>query len=482
MTPPVLAMRGMVKRFGGATAVADVDLIVRAGSVHAILGENGAGKTTLLRMAFGIVRPDSGTILVDGAPVALRSAADAIARGIGMVHQHFSHVPAMTVLENAAMGGTGRFDPRRTAAMLRATAADAGFDLDPFAPVGDLSVADQQRLEIAKALFRGARLLIMDEPTAVLGPADAAELMRWIRGFAARGGAVVLITHTLRDALGAADEITVLRLGRAALHTPAGNATVQSLTVAMLGDVAPPADASDTVPHPTTTHEARVTVQASGMTYEDASGVARVRDASFALREGDIVGVAGVDRSGVRELLALLAGRLPPTTGLLTIPDGVAFIPADRHGDALILDFTIVENVALTELQDSPGRMPWDALHSAARSIVATFDVRGASSRARVRSLSGGNQQKLVLGRALARRPEVMVADNPTRGLDVGAAASIRDRLRYAAARGATIVVHSPDLDELAALATRMLVVHGGRVIETPVDRTAAGAAMLGSG
>jgi ABC-type uncharacterized transport system ATPase subunit len=472
-----LTLDRITKRFGSATALDDVTFTLRRGSIHALLGENGAGKTTLMRVAFGLLRPDAGTIFVDGATVTMRSPADAILRGIGMVQQHYSTVPAMTVAENIALGGRGRFDATIVAASVAALSARVGLPLDPNAVANTLSVAEQQRLEIVKSLAHSARTLILDEPSAVLAPAESRALLRWLREFADGGAAIVLITHRLGEALEIADDITVLRHGRVVLQTPARAATAASLADAMLGgtlgqpgsDRRPPPAVSDVV------------ARATDVAYKDDAGIVRLQRTSFELRSGEVVGVAGVDGSGHRELLLALAGRLAPSEGTLTVPERPAFVPEDRHQEALVLDFTVTENLALRHTRDGPATMPWRALAQAAAHTIREFDIRGASPSTPVAQLSGGNQQKLVLGRELIGNPRLVVAINPTRGLDIRAAAAVRSRLRAASEAGAAVVVYSTDLDELLGLASRLLVVHAGTVVETPLDRTLAGAAMLGA-
>ncbi len=491
--PEILALDGIVKRFGAAVALDGASLAVRRGTLHAVLGENGAGKTTLMRIAFGMLQPDAGTIRLDGAARRLASPADAIAAGVGMVHQHFTVVPAMTVAENVALGGRGRYDARAAADRVREVGARAGLALDPHARAGDLSVAGQQRLEIVKALARDARLLILDEPAAVLGPAEARELLTWLRGYVDGGATAVLITHKLRDALAFADDVTVLRRGRTVAAAPAAATHETALTRHMLGaaDGTDDAALATVGAGPATHHDAApaagpVRVAARDLRYDDARGVARVRDATFELRAGELVGVVGVEGSGQRELLRLLAGRLAPTAGTLTRPARVGFVPEDRHRDALLLDGSLVENVALRGAGARRGLVPWTALGRRASALLDRFDVRAGPAGAALpaRALSGGNQQKLVVARELAGDetgvPDLVVAENPTRGLDVRATAAVLARLREARAAGAAVIVYSSDLDEVLALADRVLVVYDGHVRPAPPEREAVGRAMLG--
>ena len=513
-----LALRDVVKRFGPAVALDGASLTVPTRTLHAVLGENGAGKTTLMRAAFGLVRPDGGEVRVLGRARRFATPAEAIAAGVGMVHQHFTLVPAMTVAENVALGGRGRFDPAAAAARVRAVGEATGLRLDPAAVVGTLPVAAQQRLEIVKALARAARVLILDEPGAVLSPDEAEELLGWLRRWVDAGGTAVLVTHKLRDALRHADAVTVLRHGRTVLARPvrdaAGALTEADLAAAMLGEAAAEgrADAAgepalaqapdaggDAVGRAVSATpgarrpaaERPVVVRAAGVGAVDPRGVPRVRDATFALRAGELAGVAAVEGSGQHELLRLLAGRLAPTSGVLERPARVAFIPEDRHRDALLVDAPLAENLALAGAGARRGRVPWARLRARTAELAVAFDVRGGGPMTPAGALSGGNQQKFVVARELAGaeqlsgasagdEPSLVVAENPTRGLDIRAAAAVRDRLRAARDAGATVVVYSSDLDEVLALAERVLVMHDGRVYDAPPERAAVGRLMLG--
>jgi simple sugar transport system ATP-binding protein len=479
-----LSMRDITKRYGSTQALAEASLDVRAGTVHALLGENGAGKTTLMRIAFGLERADGGTIRVGGEAVRFGRAADAIARGIGMVHQHFTLVPAMTVAENVALGGRGLLDLQQLGDRLRELSETTGFALEPHARVETLSVAAQQRVEIAKALLRRARLLVLDEPTAVLAPAESAELLRWLRRFADAGNAVVLITHKLREALSVADEVTVLRRGRTIATMPGHTATRASLASAMIGtDVS--WNEQDASAAPPARPPGDVVFHAEHLGLRDAGGVIRIRDASFSVRAGEIVGVAAVEGSGQQALLRALAGRLPVDAGTLRRPESVGFVPEDRHRDAVLLERTLVENVALRGAGVRRGLLDWRAIAARTRELLRAFDVRAAGAAISMRTLSGGNQQRLVLARELAladgQSGQGIVVENPTRGLDVRSTADVLERLRAARAAGAAIVLYSSDLDEVLALASRVLVVFGGIVREVAPDREVVGRAMLGA-
>ena len=483
-----LALQGVDKRFGSTQALAAASLQVRPGTVHALLGENGAGKSTLMRIAYGLAHPDAGTISMHGTTVRFAGPADAIGRGIGMVHQHFTLVPVMTVAENVALGGHGMLDLSRVIRRLHELSQRTGFALDAGARVESLSVAAQQRVEIAKALVRDARLLVLDEPTAVLPPSEGAELLRWLRAFADQGNAVVLITHKLPEAMRVADDVTVLRRGRTVLATPRAETSIGTLTEAMLG-----ATHGETMEQQRpTSAAARGTVDSRGaavfraerITVADAHGVVRVREASFVVVAGEIVGVAGVEGAGHRELLRALAGRLPVASGTLRRPLAVGFVPEDRHRDAVLLERPLTENVALRGAGTRRGVMDWRGVEARTRTLMRAFDVRGAGTRAPMRTLSGGNQQKLVLARELSAdgvaHDRAIVAENPTRGLDVRATAGVHARLRAARDEGAAVVLYSSDIDEVLHLADQMLVVYGGVVRAAPVDRERVGRLMLG--
>jgi simple sugar transport system ATP-binding protein len=474
--PAALELRRITKRFGATVAVDDVSLTVEAGRVHALLGENGAGKTTLMRVAFGLTRADHGKIVVDGNPARIRSAADAIAAGIGMVHQHFTNVPAMTVAENVALGHRGRFDARAAAHRVRQIGERTGLVLDPSARVAELSVAAQQRLEIVKALGRDARLLILDEPTAVLAPADASALLRWLRGFADEGHSVVLITHKLHEALSVADDVTVLRHGRAVLNAPAADVDAGTLAAALLGE-APSTTASEA---DAGAAMGEVIAALEGVDATDSTGLTKLHAASLVVRAGEIVGIAAIEGAGQHELLRLLARRAAPKRGAVSVPANVAFVPEDRHRDALVLDFSPVENLALRGAGARRGIVRWKRLAAHAVGLISDFDVRGGRVDRPVSALSGGNQQKFVLARELDGDPKLVVAENPTRGLDIRATAEVHDRLRAAARAGAGVVVYSSDLDEVLAIATRVVVVQGASVRDVERDREAVGRAMLG--
>ena len=477
--PAMLSLEHIAKRFGRVEALTDASLAVRPGTVHALLGENGAGKTTLMRIAFGELRPGAGSIRIGERPVELASSASALERGLGMVHQHFTAVPAMTVAENVALasGAHGRYQPAKARERVAELAREVGLSLDPDALAGELSVGIQQRLEIVKALARGARVLILDEPTAVLAPAEAEELLAMLRRFAARGNSAVLITHKLREALSVADDVTVLRHGRTTLSAPRSEVDSAILATAMIGrgePQAPPRRAAAAAPD-------SVVIDARDLVVTDARGVKRVKGATLRVHAGEIVGVAGVEGAGQHELLRALAGRLAPTGGLLRAPERIGFVPEDRQRDALVLDFTLSENVALAGSGSARGRMHWPAIDRRTEELLARYGIVAPGARAPAASLSGGNQQKLVLARELDGAPLALVAENPTRGLDIAATAALQRHLIEARDAGMAVVVYSSDLDEVLALADRLYVMYEGRSREVALDRAVAGRAMLGA-
>lgn len=472
---PSLRLERIAKSFGPTRALDGAELLVRSGTVHAVLGENGAGKTTLMRVAFGLLQPDAGRILLDDREVRFDSPARAIDAGIGMVHQHFTNIPAMTVAENIALGGHGRYSRAQAAADVRSISRETQLPLDPDARVESLGVGAQQRLEILKALARRARLLILDEPTAVLAPAAAKDLLSWLRSFADGGGSVILITHKLSEALSIADEVTVLRYGATVFSSPARDATTHRLAGAMLGA---PSGTSDVNEAPAATGE--IVLRLSSITVADVHGVERVFDASLEARQHEIVGIAALEDSGHQLLLRAIAGRVTPVRGMLERRGVPALIAEDRHREGLILGFSLTENVALKGAGHRRGRIDWRERREGTQRLIREFDVRAPSADVAASALSGGNQQKVVLARELSDRPAVIVAENPTRGLDIRATAAVHARLRAAAAAGAAVIVYSSDLDEVLALATRVVAVHAGRLLEVPNDREAVGRAMLG--
>lgn len=471
MSQPALELRNISKRFGSVVALESASIAVKAGSIHALLGENGAGKTTLMRIAFGMVQRDSGSISLGGVPARIGSPADAIAAGIGMVHQQFSLIPAMTVAENVALGGHGRFRPDEVAGRIVTIGNTTGLTLDPSSTVADLSSAEKQKLEILRAFAHEARVLILDEPTAVLTPLDTGELFDQLRTFASSGGSVVLITHKLHDALAHADEVTVLRRGKVALASAMADIDRAALTEAMLG----------------------FTPNATVVTHSQSHGhvVAACHDVvlagtrnlrstplTFEVQAGEILGVAALD-GGASGLLRTVAGRLAPVSGTVTVPARIGFVPENRLDDALVPEFSLTENFALRGASEREGILQWDKLEEEAGEVIRDFDVRAEGPTLRAAALSGGNQQRFVLGRELHDEPSLLVLENPTQGLDVNAMSAIHDRIRAAAANGKAVLFYSSDLDELAEISDRVLVAGDSGIIFSEPDRESIGNLLL---
>ena len=481
--PAALELEGISKRFAGVQALREAAFRLGAGSVHALLGENGAGKTTLMRIAYGLLRPDAGTIRVGGTPRQFATPRDALAAGVGMVQQHFSLVPAMTVAENIALGRSGAYDADAARERVRQLTATTGLIAEPDAIVGELPVSAQQRVEILKALSRDVRILILDEPTAVLAPMDAMALLRWARGFASSDRAVVLITHKLHDALAIADDVTVLRQGNVVLTARAASLDAHAIALAMLGDSREP-DLEATVEGVATAKKAQHATGAQVARLADvvvsARGVAALRGVTVSVHEGEILGVAAVEGNGEHELLRTFAGRQRTQLGTVSLPTRVGYIPQDRHTEAIADDLSLTENIALRDAGSRRGWMAWPARRAETANLIERYQVKAVGPDVAISTLSGGNQQRLVLARELSAEPQLVVADQPTRGLDVRATADVHQRLRAARDAGAAVVLYSSDLDEVLALADRVVVVVGGAVHEIVGDRERVGQAMLG--
>jgi simple sugar transport system ATP-binding protein len=473
-----LDLASITKRFGQATALDSASLSAHRGTVHALLGENGAGKTTLMRIAFGMLQPDSGSISVNGARLVFRSPIDAIDAGIGMVHQHFTLVPAMTVAENIALGGHGRLNSAQLHESIAALAKRTGLAIDPGARVEDISAGAQQRVEILKALSRDTRILILDEPTAVLTPVESRELLLKARELVSNGGTAILITHKIRDAIEFADDITVLRRGSSVWSGHASDTTEDALVAAMLGGEivrANPKRESNVA-----TDKSGVVMSLRDVSVRDSAGVDRLRSATISIRAGEIVGIAAVEGNGQRELLRILAGRMSASSGEVVIPAVVGFIPEDRQRDALIQDFSLRDNVALLGAGSKKGLMDWSAVTQTTQQLLREYDVRASHETVRAGTLSGGNQQKLVVGREIEGSQTALVAENPSRGLDVQATAAIHSRIRAACDAGMAVAIYSSDIDEVLSLADRVVVVIAGQVVETAMDYDSIGRVMLG--
>jgi general nucleoside transport system ATP-binding protein len=499
---PVLELRGITKRFPGIVANDHIDFDLRRGEVHALLGENGAGKSTLMNVVYGLYRPDEGEIRVRGQPVTMHSPLDAIANGIGMVHQHFMLIPVMTVAENIVLGtepsaGGVFLDYGEAEKRVRDLAKSFNFAIDPDARIQNISVGQQQRVEILKALYRSADVLILDEPTAVLTPQEATDLFEILRTLTREGMAVIFISHKLHEVLEIADRISVLRRGKLIDTVPREGATEQALAKLMVGREVvlqidkEPAKAGDVLLH------------VEDLEADDDRGLPAVRGISFDVRAGEIVGIAGVDGNGQTELIEALTGLRRTKAGQIVLQGvdvttssvldrlegGFGHIPEDRLRRGIILEFSLAENAAIHDYRHEPnshfGWLRPSRMIAAARRLISEFDVRGGGPMSRASELSGGNQQKLVVGREVSRDPRVLIAAQPTRGLDVGAIEFVHRRLVEERDEGRGILLVSLELDEVQSLADRILVVYEGRIAgEFPpdVDAETLGVAMIGGG
>ena len=473
---PALELRGITKRFGDLVANDGIDFDVRRGEVHALLGENGAGKTTVMRIAYGLTHLDAGQVRVDGQVQAIRSPRDAIRAGIGMVTQHFALVRPMTVAENLALGRSGGMRLDLDEARRRGTDASERFGIrvDPAARVDELSVGQQQRVEILKALSRDCRILILDEPTAVLVPEEVNALFATLRSLVADGMSVVFISHKLAEVRAISDRVSVLRRGRLVGSVP-GATDERELASMMVGrptfGVERPADSS--------TPSGAPILRIGDLNANGAHGLPALSEVTLAVAGGEILGVAGVSGNGQTELVELLSGMREPTSGSIAV-DGVELagadptrmmrarvgrIPEDRHA-SLIGDLSVAYNLVLEHLDDfrRGGRIDEDRVHEHALDLIDRFDIR-ARPNDPVATLSGGNIQKILLARVLSRDPRLLVVSQPTRGLDVGATEYVRSQLLARRAEGAAIVLVSEDLDELFALSDRLVVLYEGRVV-----------------
>jgi len=483
---PLLRAESVTKRFGALTACDRVDLELRGGEILALLGENGAGKTTLMNILFGHYTADEGRILVAGpdgalAPLPPGSPHAALAAGIGMVHQHFTLADNLSGFDNITLGTERllRFARRRgdARARLQERMRDAGIAVDLDTPTGRLAVGERQRVEILKALYRGARILILDEPTAVLTPPESENLFATLRRLAAGGLAVVFISHKLKEVLAAADRIAVLRAGAKVADLPRAGVDAASLAERMVGRAVQ-------TPRREPVELGPPLLELAGVSAPDPAGRQGLAEASLTIRAGEIIGVAGVAGNGQRALAALLCGLVRPQAGTVRVGGeplrrfaphaivraGLGRIPEDRHRDGVVGAMRIWENLAIENIRGAQaqrlGFLRFAALKARARQLIAAYDVRCPGPDAEARTLSGGNIQKLILARVLDRAPRVILADQPTRGLDVGAVAAIHRRLLDARANGAGILLISEDLDELFALADRIAVLYRGRLTD----------------
>ena len=481
-SPPALEMRGITKRYPGVVANDHIDLDVRPGEIHALLGENGAGKSTLMNVLYGLSRPDEGEILIDGQPAAIAGPADAIARGITMVHQHFMLVPILSVADNILLGEETMANPifiDRAEAHRRIVELGRRFDfeIDPEARVGSLSVGWQQRVEILKALYRRARIIILDEPTAVLTPQETQEIFEVLRRLARDGHSIVFISHKLYEVLEIADRITVIRRGRVVGERLPSETDEDDLAALMVGrDVELTVDRG-------ISHPGEVALRLDGLRVKDDRGSEVVRGVDLDVRAGEILGIAGVAGNGQDELVEAIIGLRRPTAGQVTLDGrdvtghsprqmnetGVAYVPADRHRFGLVLSFTVADNLVLTNYYRPPyarGILRNDAaIEAAAEERIREFDIRTPSADVRAGTLSGGNQQKVIVARELGRDLKLLVLDQPTRGLDVG---SIEFIHRQAIARrdaGAAVLLVSAELDEVLEMSDRIAVMYRGEIV-----------------
>jgi ABC-type uncharacterized transport system ATPase subunit len=499
---PLLELRGITKRFPGVLANDNVNFDLRSGEVHALLGENGAGKSTLMNILYGLYTPDEGEILLRGEPIELGSTRAAIEHGIGMVHQHFMLIPVMTVAENIVLAT----EPRRGGVLLDFDAARKrvrelseryGLLVDPDARVDRISVGQQQRVEILKALYRGAEILILDEPTAVLTPQEAKELFEILESLKSQGKSIIFISHKLNEVLEVADRITTLRRGVVVDTIPAAGATEEGLARMMVGrEVLLRVEK-------TSGHPGDPLLQVEDLTVIDDRGLEMVRGVSFEVRGGEILGLAGVDANGQSELIDAIAGLRPVRSGRIVVAGedlthahakdaldaGIGHIPEDRHRRGLVLPFTLTENLALHAYRKKPnssrGFLNLAAMTERARRLLKEFDVRGGTPSTPAAALSGGNQQKVVLAREIDGDPKVLIAAQPTRGLDVGAIEFVHGRLIEQRDAGRAIFLVSLELEEILSLSDRILVIYEGRIVgEFPPSATEEelGFAMTGGG
>jgi ABC-type uncharacterized transport system ATPase subunit len=490
---PAVALRGIQKTFGATRALVSGDLIALPGEVHALLGENGAGKTTLANILAGVHRPDAGVLELRGEERRFPSPRAALAAGVGLVHQHFTLVPALSVLENVALGlrhdRSGlSFPLRELREKLAELCGSTGLDANPDALVSDLSVGARQRVEILRVLFRNPDVLVLDEPTAVLAPPEISGLFEILRRLAGEGRTVLIIAHKLDEVLAVADRFTVLRGGRTVLSAPRRDVDASRLSKAMVGEdveipVASPPSPGDVV------------AELKDVAARNPRGGEALRSVSLMVRRGEIVGIAGVEGNGQRELARVLAGMDRPTRGSARIPRSPGWIPQDRTHEGLIPTLSLTQNVALA-LHGDPGmagrwgRLDWDGIRGRTASLINRFSIRAESPAQPGGTLSGGNQQKLVVGRELTRSPDLLVAENPTRGLDVAATAFVHAELlglRGGGEPGAApgVVLISTDLDEILALSDRVFVLLRGVLHPVPREersRTKVGALMVGAG
>ena len=495
-------MRGITKTFPGVRANYDIDIAVRRGTVHAIVGENGAGKSTLMKTLYGMHRPDSGTITIDGEDVTLRSPSDAIARGVGMVHQHFQLADNFTVLENVILGdeptsgGVIRMSDAR--AKIEQIGHDYRLTVDPDALVEDIGVGDRQRVEIIKVLYRGCRTLILDEPTAVLVPQEVEQLFGALAELKSQGLTVIFISHKLDEVLSVADEITVIRGGTTVTTVLPSEVTARELAELMVGSELPSPETRES------TVTDRVVLDVHDVTLASSGGRMLLEGIDLTIHAGEIVGIAGVEGNGQAELVETVMGMHSPLRGTVVLGDeditawstrrrreaGIGYIPEDRSRHGLLLEASLWENRMLGHQTQAPNAKGQLLDRKGARAdterIVAEYDVRTPSIDVVASALSGGNQQKLIVGREMSNDPRLLIAAHPTRGVDVGAQAAIWDEIRKARAAGLGVLLISADLDELIGLSDTIKVLLRGRLVADADPQTVTpeqlGSAMTGAG
>ena len=487
---PALEMRGITKRYPGVVANAGIDLEVRPGEIHALLGENGAGKTTLMNILYGLATPDEGEILLDGKAVTLAGPSDAIARGISMVHQHFMLVPVLTVAENIVLGeetmaGPIFLDRREANRRIVELGRRFGFEVNPDAKVGNLSVGWQQRVEILKALYRDAKILVLDEPTAVLTPQETEEIFAVLRRLAAEGHSIVFISHKLYEVLEIADRITVIRRGKVVGERIPSETDEEDLAELMVGrEVSLVVDRGES-------HPGDMALKVEGLTVKDDRGNEVVHGVDLEVRAGEILGIAGVAGNGQDELVEALIGLRRPSGGRVVLEGrditgngsreineaGVAYVPADRHRFGLVLPFPISDNLVLTTYHRPPYSRGIlrndDAIERTAEERIKSFDIRTPSGKAPAATLSGGNQQKVVIAREFEGELKLLVLDQPTRGLDVGSIEFIHRQVIAKRDAGTATLLVSAELDEVLELSDRIAVMYRGRIVAVMDGRTA---------
>ena len=482
MTGEIVRLDRISKHFFETLAADSVDLVLRSGEIHALLGENGAGKSTVCSILAGLYQPDSGTIRLEGRPRRFKSPSDALAAGIGMVYQHFRLVNELSVAENIVLGHPdlpNRVSRRRLVEICLQTAERFGMALDPLAVVGDLAVGQQQRVEIARLLHRGVTVLILDEPTSVLTPQESEALFQNVRSLAAAGHSIVIVTHKLNEVLAVADRVTVMRAGKVVSSRPAAEATAASLSSEMVGR-----DLEAVEGRPARGEAPRVVLQVEGMTVPGAPrSPAAVEDVSFSVNRGEILGVCGVSGNGQSELAEALAGMKQLSSGSIRLHDedisrrsvayrcdkGMSYIPEDRMSTGIAAGLSIEDNLMLRSYRDPAYRrgpvIDYRRSSATARRLIREFDIRGVRAGVPASALSGGNIQRAILARELHRRPSLLIAASPTRGLDIGAARAVRQAMVDGRDDGLAVLLISEDLDELLSLSDRLIVMFEGRIV-----------------